>query len=173
MAENDINSEEMPELYGKVAKEAWGDALKEKSPGRRHLLEEQAKHASHAYVDQVNSECENDTYGCQARFIMLMPITWQQKCILSRIWSFQRGGGEGCYMSIKKLAEELGCEAKNLHHQIAKLTDAGYLLKFSNGRPRPATYMLDKIKCLEAAKANGWKPYQNPAEKQEDEAKQG
>lgn len=173
MAENDINNEEMPELYGKVAKEAWALSNEEPDPTKRKIIRQGAEQASTQYRTDMQLKAQEDTYGCTARFIMFLPISWKAKCILGRIWSFQRKGGD-CHLSVKKMAEiEFNCNLKNLEKDLQSLVNAGWLLRISKGSPRPAAYMLNVVVCLEAAIANGWEPYQNPAEKQEAEAKQG
>ena len=103
-------------------------------------------------------------YGLVPTWVCYMPITWRQRCLLGRIYSFQRSKDErddgqlGFRMSLKTIAKELNYDRGDVIDDLNKLVEKEYLVKFSNGERRPKTYVVDEVRCMRVAIENGYKP---------------
>lgn len=86
---------------------------------------------------------------------------WRE--ILGLVYSFQCSTSENgepheFRMSCENAAARLGIDRSNMHRELKSMCDANYLSKRSNGRGRPATYVVNEAFCIETALFNGWSP---------------
>lgn len=80
---------------------------------------------------------------------------------MGKIYSFQlttnKDGSTGEYrMSHATVAALLGIDRDYVKDLLTDLVKRGYLIKKSNGKNRPATYLVDEAACFDAAAANGF-----------------
>ena len=93
-----------------------------------------------------------------ALWMEYLPITFRQRVVLGRVMSFMTTSGGGEYrMSLEKGSKELNFyDRAELQRDLNALTELGYLVKQSNGARRPASYVIDFLKCMDDARANGY-----------------
>jgi hypothetical protein len=111
----------------------------------------------------VIAAVRNSKYGRQTTCFNYLPdITWRDRAILARIFSFQSNQKDNkkqnreFRMSTNSLAEDLNIDRSHVKSGLRKLCKLGYVTKKSNGPRSPATYTVDELACGIAAFMNGW-----------------
>lgn len=113
----------------------------------RRLLEQEARDAPFARV---------------ALWMLRLPISRRQMLTLGRIYSFQcttnKDGSQAEYrMSLANGAMEMGMyDRTEFQEDVGKLMSLGFVVKRSNGPRTPATYLVDEVACMKAAKEAGY-----------------
>lgn len=91
-----------------------------------------------------------------------LPITRRQMLVLGRVFSFQcstnKDGTPGEYrMSLANGASELRMANRaEMQKAMQPLMQLGFIVKCSNGTRKPATYRVDEVACMAAARRNGY-----------------
>lgn len=149
------------DLVGDAAKRLMSQADGFQNQRLRESAQTVAQAVSAQTRDKLISIARNDPYGRDTRFIKYLPITWRQKAVMGRVYSFQcttnKDGAPGEFrMSLATAGKDLNITRDNLKNDLRQLVELGFLTKRSNGARKPATYFVDEVVCVTEARRNGW-----------------
>ena len=149
------------DLVGDAAKQLMAQADGIQNQKLKASAQRVARTVSAKTRDELISVARNDAYGRDTRFIKYLPITWRQKAVMGRVYSFQcttnKDGTPGEFrMSLATAGKDLNITRDNLKKDLRQLVELGFLTKRSNGARKPATYLVDEVVCVTEARRNGW-----------------
>ena len=81
-----------------------------------------------------------------------LPITYRDRDVLGRIWSFQassEGCGGGCYISLSTFERDTGIDKSTVKKSLVKMVKLGILDKEERGEREPPIYRLNLVRCNE------------------------
>ena len=145
-------------LYGDMARRLYDESIAADAPNLKKSLLKQAIAASEAYIREAEAQAVVEPRAIIPNWMANLPLPPQPKILLGRIYSFT-AAGHTCHMMAEPLGQDAGEKSRShTFEHLAKMVDAGYLIKQSNGRGKPATYTVNVARCIEAARGNGWEP---------------
>ena len=145
-------------LYGDTARRLYDESIASEAPNLKKSLLKQAIAASEAYIREAEAQAVVEPWAKIPNWMANLPLPPQPKILLGRIYSFT-SNGHPCHMMAEPLGQDAGEKSRShTFEHLAKMVDAGYLIKQSNGRGKPATYTVNVARCIEAARGNGWEP---------------
>lgn len=149
------------DLVGDTAKQLMAKADGFQNQQLKASIQGVAQTVSAKARDELISIARSDAYGRDTRFIKYLPITWRQKAVMGRVYSFQcttnKDGTPGeFHMSLANAGKDLNITRDNLKNDLRQLVELGFLTKRSNGARKPATYLVDEVVCVTEARRNGW-----------------
>ena len=148
------------DLIGDAAKQLMAQADGIQNQKLKASAQRVAQTISAKTRDELISVARSDAYGRDTRFIKYLPITWRQKAVMGRVYSFQcttnKDGTPGEFrMSLATAGKDLNITRDNLKNDLRQLVELGFLTKRSNGARKPATYLVDEVVCVTEARRNG------------------
>ena len=81
-----------------------------------------------------------------------LPLTYRDRDVLGRIWSFQASSedcGGGCYISLSTFEKDTGIGKEHVKRSLVKMVGLGILEKESRGATEPPIYRVNLIRCYE------------------------
>ena len=145
------------DLIGDAAKQLMAQADGIQNQKLKASAQRVARTVSAKTRDELISVARSDAYGRDTRFIKYLPITWRQKAVMGRVYSFQcttnKDGTPGEFrMSLATAGKDLNITRDNLKNDLRQLVELGLLTKRSNGARKPATYLVDEVVCVTEAR---------------------
>ena len=149
------------DLIGDAAKQLMAQADGIQNQKLKESAQKVARTISAKTRDEIISAARSDSYGRGTGFIKYLPITWRQRAVMGRVYSFQcttnKDGTPGEFrMSLATAGKDLNIDRDNLKSDLHQLVELGFLTKRSNGARKPATYLVDEVICVVEARRNGW-----------------
>jgi hypothetical protein len=116
------------DLIGDAAKQLMAQADGIQNQKLKASAQRVAQTVSAKTRDELISVARSDAYGRDTRFIKYLPITWRQKAVMGRVYSFQcttnKDGTPGEFrMSLATAGKDLNITRDNLKNDLRQLVE--------------------------------------------------
>ena len=144
------------ELVGMVANGLMEQAQSIENPAIKEGTERIAQRIDEQERQALVDAARQAPFCRLADWMAYLELTSTEQKVLAKIFSYQCAGNE-YRVSLANAAVELGlCDRFYARKVLKDLVSRGYLIKKSNGKQRPATYLVDEVRCMSMAIGNGY-----------------
>ena len=129
------------DLIGDAAKQLMAQADGIQNQKLKASAQRVARTVSAKTRDELISVARSDAYGRDTRFIKYLPITWRQKAVMGRVYSFQcttnKDGTPGEFrMSLATAGKDLNITRDNLKNDLRQLVRSAFFVFAKSERRR-------------------------------------